>query len=123
VMGFETIDARQDSDGNLEPQDLYLELYHDENCVVGTYAEVSENACFFYAEVKLIVTSRDWNEEEYKYQMLGLLHDDLVEQFEREKLCGARKPDQYLQHAYLCDPNDPCYDFACVKMERSDHCG
>jgi hypothetical protein len=102
---------------------LYLVLFRDEKCVPEILAEAIGNADFSYAELQEFVTCRGFDGMEYKYRVLGLLLDVLVEQIEWEKLCGVRKPDQYLRHAYLSCPVDPCYDCACVGMARSDRCG
>lgn len=86
-------------------------------------AEAIGNACFSWSGWEEFVIYRDFDEKEYRYQRPGFLVDDLVEQGEEENVCGARTLGQYLQHAYLFGLDDPCCDYVCVRVERSDHCG
>jgi hypothetical protein len=122
-MESETTSAVGDCEEALAASDRNLCLDHDEDCVVEILDEANGNVCLSYAEVGEFVTDRDFDEKEYRCRGMGSPPDVLIEKDEEERLCGVRKPDQYLHLVYLCGPGDPCCDFSCGEMEYIDRCG
>jgi hypothetical protein len=122
---LETIEAGWDCEKSFVAFEQYLYPYHDERGVEGTPAEVTANTGFALSDGERaeFETYRGSDEKENKCRGLGFLPGVLVEEVVWEKLCGARKPDQYLLQPSLSGPNDPGCDCPCVPIEGSDHYG
>lgn len=116
-----TAQLEKDCDENWVAAGPFPGLYHDEMYDLEIVDEANVNTYFSFVELEEFVISRECGETECKYRQLGLLDDGLNEQVEREKLCGVRKPDGYLLHAYLSGPDGPCCECAFVEIGGSDH--
>ena len=120
-MAFEKIYAGSCCE-KLELDEVCPAACLDEKCEAMILSAATANA-FSYVEVEGFLIYHDFDAKERRYQVLGFQLHDLVEKVEGKNFCGARKPDQYLQHAYLSGLSDPCSDSVFVEMECSDRCG